>query len=55
MQADNGGDTLVQESPTDDHLPQQWQWWQDQGGALLHGGIMNGTLVHGRRKDEKAM
>jgi len=22
------------------------------GGALLHGGIMNGTLVHGRMKDE---
>ena len=25
------------------------------GGTLLHGGIMNGTLVHGRRKDEEAM
>ena len=25
------------------------------GGALLHGGITNGTLVHGRRKDEEAM
>jgi len=22
------------------------------GGALLHGGIMNGTLVHGRMEDE---
>ncbi len=22
------------------------------GGALLRGGIMNGTLVHGRMKDE---
>ena len=25
------------------------------GEALLHGGITNGTLVHGRRKDEEAM
>ena len=25
------------------------------GGALLHGGITNGTLVHGGRKDEEAM
>ena len=25
------------------------------GGALLHRGIMNGTLVHGRVKDEQAL
>ena len=25
------------------------------GIIKLHGGIMNGTLVHGRRKDEEAM
>ena len=45
----------AENSPPGEHLPRHWQWWQDQGGALLHGGIMNGTLVHGRRKDKEAM
>ena len=38
---------------------QWWQWCLSNGtamigGALLRGGIMNGTLVHGRMKEEEA-